>query len=73
MPPSCNERGYSILPELIFLLFWVLFEELLRRNLWPSPWASVPAGLVACVAFFWLAGSVVNAIDRLLGTGHPSN
>ena len=48
--------GYSLTPLVLVILFWVLFEELLRRLLPLSVWAAVPLGLVACLSFFWLVG-----------------
>ena len=66
MSASVRADGYSLLPLLLLILFWVLFEWLLRRCLSLSPWASVPLGLAACVGFFWLAGAAEDAARHFL-------
>ncbi len=53
--------GYSLLPLVLVILFWLLFEELLRRCLSLSTWAAVPLGLVACLGFFWLLSQAEEA------------
>jgi EamA domain-containing membrane protein RarD len=64
---SRQERagGYSLTPLVLVILFWVLFEELLRRLFHLSVWAAVPLGLVACLTFFWLSGQVEELFGRI--------
>lgn len=67
MPRPGRASGYTILPLVLLILFWLLFEELLRRYLSLSPWASVPAGLAACLGFFWLVSSLEDVVGYFTG------